>query len=103
MASITVTTTPQSVGAVLGLGLGPGGVAVTRSQIWVGECQNADGTENVYRLVSVATPTGKETAFRHPPGDRWAMSVHSDDIGATWLWTSNGTAVVVMSDGLPGV
>ena len=97
MASITVTTTPQSVRVALGIS------DSLRSQLWLGECQNIDPTENVYRVRSVATPTGAEAAFRHPPGDRWAMSVHSDDLGAMWLWTATGTAVVVMSDGVPGV
>ena len=97
MASITVTTTPQSVRAALGVIDGGGGV------VWRGEAQNIDPTENVYRVRSVAAPTGPEAAFRHPPGDRWAMSVYADDIGATWLWTSTGTATVVVSDGIPGV
>ena len=97
MASILVTTTPQNVRVALGLADGARGVA------WLGECQNIDPTESVYRERSLAAPTGTEAAFRHPPGDRWAMTVYSDDIGATWLWTSRGAATVVLSDGVPGV
>ena len=97
MASILVTTTPQSVRVALGVADG------TRSVAWLGECQNIDPTVNVYRERATAAPTGTEAAFRHPPGDRWAISVYSDDLGPTWLWTSQGTATVVLSDGIPGV
>ena len=30
------------------------------------------------------------------------MTVWSDDLGATWLWTAEGSAVVVLETGIPG-
>ena len=98
MTSISVTTTPVSVRGALALPDHPGGV------VWLGTAQNIDAEQTVYRIRSVAAPDPASAhAFRHPTGDRWAMTVYGDDLGATWLWTAEGTAAVVLESGLPGV
>ena len=98
MTSINVMTTPVSVRGALGLADAPRGV------VWWGTAQNIDAEQAVYRLRSVAAPDPASVhAFRHPTGDRWAMTIHGDDLGATWLWTAEGEAAVVLEPGLPGV
>ena len=90
---ILVTSTPVSVAAALGLS----GSGV----VFLGRAQNIDPEQTVYRLRSAAAPDPATVhAFRHPPGDLWSVTVY--DVPATWLWTAEGEAVVVLEHGLPG-
>ncbi|WP_419166409.1 hypothetical protein [Candidatus Palauibacter sp.] len=90
-----MTAAPVSVAAALGL--------AGTSILWLGVCQNIDASGTVYRRASTAEPDpAAAAAFRHPPGDRWEMTVLADV--PTWLWTTGGeVAVVVLEDGVAGV
>ena len=94
MATIRVTPDPVSVGAALGLA-----TTARRTGIFAGSCQNSDTTEIVYRVRSATKPDPSVTAFRHLPGEHWRMTVYSDDLGGTWLWTDRGEAVVILEQG----
>ena len=94
MATITVTTDPVSVAAELGL------TPAANSVAWLGTAQNVDPSETVLRVRSATKPTPGVSAFRHPPGDRWRMTLYGDL--PTWLWVADGEAVVVLEDGIPG-
>ena len=37
--------------------------------------------------------------FRHASGDTFQILIESDDLGATWVWTSGGTATLVLQSG----
>ena len=96
MAAITVGVVPVSVREALGRD------DSTKSIIWEGTAQNVSPAVTVYRLRSVDAPTPGDAGFRHPSGERWTMTVWSDDLGATWLWAAEGSAVVVLETGIPG-
>ena len=97
MPAVTVGPVPVSVREALSLADAPGAV------VWLGTVQNVSPTATVYRLRATSAPDPAAAAFRHPAGDRWAMTVYGDDEGATWLWTASGSAVVVLESGIPGV
>ena len=98
MPAITVTTVPQSVADLLGED-----DSAPRTVVWLGEAQNTDPQQTVFRIRSVTRPAPTDPAFKHPAGDRWEMKVYSADLGATWLWVERDEAVVVLEIGLPGV
>ena len=98
MAIITATPDPVSVGAALSLATN-----TPRTELWIGQCQNANTTQTVYRVRSSTKPNPSQTAFRHLPGEHWRMTVYSDDLGATWLWTARYAADVILEEGLPGI
>ena len=99
MPAVTITTTPpQSVADLLGID----DTTPRNSVVWTGIAQNVDATETVFRARSDTTPARSDPAFRHPAGDRWAMSVYSADRGRTWLWANRDEAVVVLETGIPG-
>ena len=90
MPSVTVTATPQSVRALLGLDDGSGTV------LWRGKAQNADPVETVRHLRSATQPDAGATAFRHPPGSEWELAVLSDDGGPTWVWSEGVDCEIVL-------
>ena len=92
---ITVTETPQNF-RVLAVLTDYEGV------IFRGECSNTSGTVTVYRRRSIVAPNATDSAFRHPPGDQWAMEVFGDAWGGTWLWTGGGEAEVIMETVIGG-
>ena len=94
MPTITVTTDPVSVADALGVPPAPNSIS------WLGRAQNVDPTETVFRIRAATKPSPSPNAFRHPPGDEWVMTVYGDL--PTWIWVSDGEAVVVLEDGLPG-
>ena len=98
MATITATPDPVSVGAALGLTS-----STPRTELWIGECENADTTVTIYRARSATKPDPSQPAFRHLPGACWRMTVYTDDIGATWIWTAVASADVILEEGIPGI
>lgn len=86
MPEIVVTTDPVNVANALGL---------DAYGLWVGECQNTDASETVYRAASATKPDPAATAgFRHRPGEFWSMTVYGE--APVWLWTVRDQAIVVL-------
>jgi len=93
VVEITITTTPQSVRVLLNLD------DVREQVLWAGRAQNR-GRSSVYRLRAATAPDPAAVrGWKHPSGDVWPMTVYGDDVGATWLWTREGTATVVLDGG----
>ena len=89
MFEVAVTTIPLDLGAALGVS--PMGMAVSNFRL-----QNR-GAEAFYRTVSVASPDPAVIrGFRHQTASAIDVRVQTADIdGATWVWTSQGTATII--------
>ena len=92
MHEITVTRTPLNVRAALGL------ADATNSTLFLGRAQNR-GPATVYRASGTAPDPAAVRGFRHASGDTFQILISSDDLGATWVWTSGGTATLVLESG----
>ena len=91
MASITITTTPQSFAALVGAD----GSLTNQAIVWQGRCQNTHPADSVYRVRAMTQPAAGVPAFKHGPGEVWDMDVYRDVDGATWLWSLYGNVVIV--------
>ena len=91
---IAVTTTPQNLRAALGLD------NRARTVTPFGRGQNR-GPATIYRTTATIAPDPAVVrGFRHPSGDVFPLTIKSDDLGATWIWTATGTATLVVESGV---
>lgn len=95
MPSVTVTESPQSLAALLGVEDGrlPGD---TTTAIWSGIAQNTSSTKTIYRLRSATQPDRVAPAFRHRPGEQFRLAIWSGV--ATWVWVASGSACLVTEE-----
>ena len=94
MFEVAVTTTPLDLGAAIGLP--PTGMAVSHYRL-----QNR-GPEAFYRTVSVASPDPAAVrGYRHQTSSVIDIRIQTADIeGATWVWTSQGTATAIVEQSI---
>ena len=79
-----LTTTPQNLRQLLG-GTGVGfafeGVAENLSR------------ETIFERSSPTVPAATESAFRHPPGEKWTVWIHGGGGDSVWLWATGRAEV----------
>ena len=91
MPAVTVTETPQSLAALLGVeGRG-------LATLWSGIAQNTSATKTVYRLRAATQPDRvAAAAFRHRPGEIFRLALW--DGVPSWVWVASGEACLVTEE-----
>ena len=84
-----ITTTPRSLRVLLGA---PDAVGFA----FEGAAENLS-RETIFERMSTTVPAATESAFRHPPGDKWTMRVPYGDDTAIWLWATGRAEVHIES------
>lgn len=96
MQEIEVTTTPIDLGSELDLPETGNSVAVVRVQ--------NRGPSTVYRTRSQnALDPAAVRGYRHGQGSAENTPIPTDDVdngGPTWVWTAEGTATLVVENGV---